>query len=100
MSPYPNQLFSETLIKAVGRYTPEEMAQLPLGAPVMKPQRAELGPRLTSPAPGATLPQPESGEWQFDWDDVPGARSYEIVVTGSTAAFPLLLVTTERSEYI
>jgi len=100
MSPYPNQLFSETLIKSVARYTPEELAQLPLGAPVMKPQRAELGPRLIAPAPGATLPQPESGEWRFDWDDVPGAKSYEIVVTGATAAFPLVLATTEMSEYI
>ncbi len=98
--PYPNQLFSETLIKAVARYTPEEMAQLPLGALVVKAERGEPGPRLIAPAPGTTLPQPESAEWRFDWDDIPGATSYEIVVVGATAAFPLVLATTERSEYV
>ena len=92
--------FSESLIKSVGRYTPEEIAQLPMAAPFVSDESVDLGPRLLGPVAEATLPQPDSGEWRFDWEDVPSGKVYEIVVLGPSAIFPTVRAITRTSQYV
>ena len=55
-------------------------------------------PILIEPQSNATFPQPGRGEWRFDWEDVPGARSYEIVILGPHANVPMSRVQTKTSE--
>ena len=92
--------FSETLVRSVGRYTPQEIAQLPMASLFVSDELADLGPRLIAPVSGAVLPQPESGEWRFDWQHVPSAKSYEIVVLGPGAAFPMVRAVTSTSYFV
>ena len=100
IGPAPGRLFAETLIKSVGLYTPEELAQLPMAAAVVKDEPVDLGPRLLGPVPRGLLTQPDLGEWRFDWEDVPGGKNYELVVLGPGAAFPLVQVKTRTSHYV
>lgn len=100
ISPPTPSAFSRSLIESVGRYTPEEIAQLPLSAPLVSDESVELGPRLLEPLAEAILPQPESGEWRFDWEDAPSGRAYEIVVLGPSAIFPLVRAVTSTSQYV
>jgi hypothetical protein len=89
------------LIGSMARYDLEEMKQLPLPDPVVAEARLmEIGPRLMSPLADATLPQPEIGNWRFDWQDSPGAKSYEIVVLGPGAIWPAVQATTSTSHYV
>jgi hypothetical protein len=59
----------------------------------------ELPPQLLEPIADAALPQPYAGEWRFDWEDIPGAKGYEIVVLGPAAVFPLVKRKTISSEH-
>ena len=99
ISPGPANAFSSSLINSLVRYTPEEIKTIPLGVPVFARESRGLPPNLLEPLAGATLPQPEIAEWRFDWDDVPGVKSYEIVVLGPAAMFPLFHTSTINSEY-
>ena len=99
ISPGPASSFSSSLINSLARYTPDEVRAVPLAVPVGTGASRGLPPRLLEPLAGATLPQPETAEWWFDWDDVPGAKSYEIVVLGPAAMFPLFHTSTTKSEY-
>jgi hypothetical protein len=92
--------FSANLINSLGRYTPEELRQLPMAGPAFAVQSLERSARLLKPESEATLPQPEVGEWRFDWEDAPAATGYEIVVLGPAAAFPIVRATTTTSEYV
>ena len=92
--------FSETLIRSAGRYTPQEIAQLPTAAAFVSDELADLGPRLIAPVSGGILPQPGSGEWRFDWQHVPSAKNYEIVVLGPAAAFPIVRAITSTSYFV
>ena len=94
-----NHSFLDSLIGALARYNLEEMRQLPMPAPVVTAPPLELGPRLLEPVADATLPQPQIGGWRFDWEDVPGAKSYEIVVLGPSAVVPDVDTTTRTSDY-
>ena len=100
ISPDPEPSFVGSLIGAVARYSPEEIKRLPLPAPVAAAPSSERGPRLLTPVADATLPQPDVGEWRFDWDDTPGAEAYEIVVLGASAIFPMVETTTTTSDYV
>lgn len=100
IGPAPGRLFAEDLIKSVGRYTPEELARLPMAAAVVKDESPDLGPRLLRPLPEELLPQPDSGIWRFEWEGVPGAKNYEVVVLGPGAAFPLVRAVTRTSHYV
>ncbi len=100
IGPAPARLFAEDLIKSVGHYTPEELAQLPMAAAVVKDEPAGLGPRLIAPVSEATLPQPNTASWRFDWEDVPAGKNYELVVLGPGAAFPLVRVVSSTSHYV
>lgn len=92
--------FSGNLIKAVGRYTMEEIRRLPRSGLVIADETAGgLAPRLIEPISDATLPQPDTIEWRFDWEDVPAAEYYEIVILGATSAFPTEEIT-NASEYV
>jgi hypothetical protein len=92
--------FSASLINSLGRYNLEELRQLPLAGPVFAVQSLERSARLLEPEPEATLPQPEVGEWRFDWEDIPAATGYEIVVLGPSAVVPIVRGTTTTSEYV
>jgi len=99
ISPGLASAFPSSLVNYMVRYTPEEARRLPLGLPVFARESIGQAPNLLEPLAGATLPQPEAAAWRFDWDDVPGAKSYEIVVLGPAAMFPLFHASTTRSEY-
>jgi hypothetical protein len=92
--------FAETLIRSVGRFTTQEITQLPTSALVVSDESVDLGPRLVAPASGALLPQPGSGEWRFDWQSVPAAKNYEIVVLGPAAAFPIVRAVISTSYFV
>lgn len=92
--------FTTSLISSFARYTVEEVRQLPVPGPVFAVQSLERTARLLKPEPDATLPQPEVGEWRFDWEDIPAATGYEIVVLGPSAAVPKVRATTTTSEYV
>jgi hypothetical protein len=92
--------FAQSLIRSVGHYTPQEISQLPMAALFVSDESVDLGPRLVAPLSGAILPQPESGEWRFDWQPVPSAKNYEIVVLGPAAAFPMVRAITGTSYYV
>lgn len=59
-------------------------------------------PNLTSPANGATLPQPDE-EWSFDWSDSSDAESgvagYQLYVIHQGAVAPLVNVFITESDY-
>jgi hypothetical protein len=63
------------------------------------PQTELQAPNLIDPIDGATLPQPDAGEWHFDWEDIPTVERYEIVVQGLAASFPVLHTETRLSQY-
>ena len=96
----PPSAFASGLINSLARYTSEEIRQLPRALPVIASESKGMVPQLLEPVAGATLPQLESAEWRYDWDDVPGANSYEIVILGPSAMFPLFHVTTTKSEFV
>lgn len=96
----PSEAFNNSLINTLVRYTPEEISRMPIGSPVLARESSGMPPLLLEPVAGATLPQLQTAEWRFDWDDVPGAKSYEIVVLGPSAMFPLFHVTTTKSEFV
>ena len=100
ISPGPSSAFSSSLINALAHYTPEEIRQLPRALPRLTKESTGMPPRLVEPIAGATLPQLHAAEWRFDWDDVPGAKSYEMVVLGPSAMFPLFHVATTKSEFV
>ncbi|HET6889803.1 MAG TPA: hypothetical protein VFH31_01770 [Pyrinomonadaceae bacterium] len=81
--------FAGSLLNSVARYTLEEMKQFPKAGRVFAEESVGLPPSLIEPVFDATLPQPNTGEWRFDWEDVPGATGYEIVILRRSAAFPL-----------
>ena len=90
----------KSLIGSLARYRLDDMKQLPVPAPISAATPAEVGPRLLEPIAEATLPQPETDTWRFDWEDTPGAKAYELVVLGSSAIFPLVHTITKTSEYV
>lgn len=101
ISPNPNGSFFGDLISTLAQYDLEELKQLPMPDPVVTEARLlEIGPPLMRPLADATLPQPEVGEWRFDWQDSPGAKAYEIVVLGPGAIVPAVKTTTTTSHYV
>lgn len=92
--------FPLTLIKALARHSIDELRSLPQGPLVFAEEGFETAPRLAEPVAEAILPQPGMGEWRFDWDDVPSAKEYEIVVLGPDAAFPAIRARSTTSEFI
>ena len=92
--------FPSSLINSLARYTPEEVRQLPVALPIFARESKGMPPQLVEPVAGATLPQLESAAWRFDWEDIPGAMSYELVVLGPAAIFPLFHVATPKSEFV
>lgn len=100
IAPGPPSAFSSSLINSLARYTPDKLHQLQIAPPIFGRESKGMPPLLREPVAGATLPQLESAEWRFDWDDIPGAKSYEVVVLGPSAMFPLFHVSTNKSEFV
>jgi hypothetical protein len=100
LSSEPARLLSVSLLNSVERHRLKELRGLRAGVPVVTKELAgPSAPGLLQPAQHATLPQPASGEWHFDWEDVPAAQKYELVVLGPAAMFPLVRIETKASEY-
>lgn len=57
-------------------------------------------PTLTFPLGTDSLAQPADEPWRFDWEDVPGAVGYELVVSGPTAAIPWIRARTNASDFL
>jgi len=89
----------DSVTNAVARLSIEDIQQVSMGQPVVAERSLEPRPKLIEPISDATLPQPYSAEWRFDWEDVPGAKGYEIVILGRTAVFPLAQMRTVKSEH-
>jgi hypothetical protein len=71
--------------------------------PLEPPAHAQLStgplpPTLLAPPDGATLPQRQDHHWHFDWENVPEARQYQIVILGAAAHIPLFNSKTDDSE--
>lgn len=92
--------FPLSLIKALARHSIDEIKHVPQGPLVFAEETFEAAPRLAEPAADAIFPQPEVGEWRFDWDDVPSAKEYEIVVLGPDATIPAIRARSTTSEFI
>jgi hypothetical protein len=100
ISPHAARSFSGALLDSVQRHTLNDLKGLPVAGPVVaKALSGRPAPFLLEPAALATLPQPGTGEWHFDWEDVPAAQKYEIVVLGPSAAFPIVQTQTGASEH-
>ena len=93
--------YPRSLIKAVARHSIDDIRQLPQGPLVFAEEETfETAPRVAEPVADAVLPQPEAGEWRFDWDDVPAAKEYEIVILGPDAAFPAISARSNSSDFV
>ena len=91
--------FPLSLLRALARHSNDELRQLPAGALIFAEEEFEAAPRLNEPLADVILPQPGMGEWWFDWDDVPAAMEYEIVVLGPAAAFPVIHARSQTSDF-
>lgn len=100
LSPDPKHSLAASLIHTLGHNTPEEIRQHSMTRQRVPEESLESLPRLLEPVPDATLPQLEIAEWRFDWEDDPAAASYELVVLGPTAVFPMVRTTTTSSDYV
>lgn len=56
-------------------------------------------PQLLVPRREATLAQPRDEAWHFEWEPVPGADSYELVVLGPNASIPLIRRVLKGTDY-
>jgi hypothetical protein len=96
----PDHPIFNDFFEFLGDSSSETVQRQPVGPPVFAKEPAgPPAPRLIEPADDATLPQPEAGDWRFDWEDVPTAKKYKIFVSGRTAVFPLLEKEISVSEY-
>ena len=90
--------FPLSLIRALARHSVDDIRQAP-GTLVFAEESFETAPQLVDPVAEALLPQPGIGEWWFDWDDVPNAQGYEIVILGPSASFPAIRARSNTSEF-
>ncbi len=90
--------FSKGLINAIANHSPADLRLVPASQVVVAETPVVNGPNPIEPNSNSYLPQPGGGEWRFDWDDVPGAVSYELVVIGPHASVPLVHTAAIRSE--
>ena len=56
-------------------------------------------PVLVTPIANALLPPPARSEWRFDWEDVPGAAKYQIVINPPGVAAPVIDSEVRVSQY-
>jgi len=96
-----NHTFAASLISSLVHFDAEQIREHPMDDRLRTAEKSfEPAPGLLQPAPDATLPQPGNGQWRFDWEDVPAATSYEIVVLGPAAISPIVRATTTSSDYV
>jgi hypothetical protein len=90
--------FQKGLINAIAGHSLADLRLVPATEVVVADTPLGGGPIPIEPNSNSYLPQPGDGEWRFDWDDVPGADSYEVVVIGPHASVPLVHTAANRSE--
>ena len=95
-----NHTFAASLISSLVHFNAEQIREHSMNRQRTAEESFESAPSLLQPVPDATLPQPASSEWRFDWEDVPAATSYEIVVLGPAAISPIVRATTRNSDYV
>lgn len=91
--------FSKNLINSVGRYSIDEVKQIPLTGVIHGQETLGIAPLLIEPLNNFIFPQPGAGKWRFDWEDIPNAKNYEIVIMGPSASIPLVQTRISKSEY-
>lgn len=57
-------------------------------------------PALITPRNGDTLSQPYMDSWSFEWDDVPGAAKYQIIVQGWGVGNPVINTKIGQSKIV
>jgi len=76
----------------------------PLPAPPPAPVAVNFpesgAPILITPIDRALLPPPGRESWRFDWEDLPSAARYQIVVTAPGVAVPIIEAESRSSQYI
>ncbi|MBN1568831.1 MAG: hypothetical protein JXA73_13360 [Acidobacteria bacterium] len=98
----------ENVLEFLEENSAYDLQRQSLSYPLTIKARGPSAPVLISPEPAAVMPQPDAEQWLFEWDSVPGALYYQIVVLGSKAAFFLVdagttstsLVIPKSSSYI
>jgi hypothetical protein len=76
--PDPEHPIVKDFFEFLGASSFDPVQQPAVGPPVFAKEPTGLpAPRLIEPTDGATLPQPESGGWRFDWEDVPTAQKIQ-----------------------
>jgi hypothetical protein len=48
----------------------------------------------------ALLPSPEKESWRFDWEDVPRAARYQIMVSAPGVTGPIIEAESRTSQYV
>lgn len=71
-----------------------------LAPPIVISAAGPPAPVLINPEPGEVLPQPDAGDWVFEWEEVSGARRYQITVLGPKASLFLVNTETTSTSYI
>lgn len=99
ISRLPEHSFARDLINSIRRYSLDDLMQMQATQVITSDIPPGPGPVLIAPTNNSDLPQPGDGEWRFDWEDVPGADTYEIVILGSSAHVPLGHIYTQKSEF-
>jgi hypothetical protein len=91
--------FSKNLINSMGRYSLDEVNQVPLTRVIHAEEPLGLAPRLIEPLNNSTFLQPKAGQWRFDWEDIPDVEKYEIVILGPSASVPLVQARINKPEF-
>ena len=90
--------FSKGLINSIAAHSLRDLIRVPASEMVVAEPAFGAGTILIEPPHNSYLPQPGNGEWRFDWEDIPSATSYEIVILGPHASVPLGRVVANKSE--
>jgi hypothetical protein len=90
----------ENVLEFLERNSSYDLQRQSLPAPIVLGAAGPPAPDLITPESFEVLPQPNTGAWIFEWNEVPGAVNYQITVLGPTAALFYVNATTTSSTYI
>jgi hypothetical protein len=83
----------------LGQYSADALQQSLTASPILVEAAGPHPPALITPENGAILPQPQNGPWNFAWEKSQGARKYQIIVLGGSAATPLVDIEINSNAY-
>ena len=91
--------FSIDLVNSILSLSPDDFKNVHAAEMANAETPDGAGPHLIEPQQNSTLSQPGAGEWRFDWEDIPDAENYEIVILGPSASIPFVRAVTDKSEF-